>query len=235
MEENRPDLVSETHEMWFSMIKRDVFGWEKMLLSKVKRNGENWTLDEIKKKATATTYRNCMAKARKEEDKATEILRQAIAKETQDARERETRIVDKVPSSWEKPRHSSSTSRPKSDIISKIRREAAAHRQTQPGGSLSTPNHLLQVRRRPQIIRAPQMRRLLEPAKTLARAATKSGEEKTSTVEKSHVRANSDGASSTNERSKPSGTRPSDSRGEARTTPKRKRVPTVLLPSKRMK
>jgi hypothetical protein len=242
LEKNRPELAAETHELWFNMIKRDVSGWEKMLLTKVKRNGETWTVDEIKRKATATTYRNCMAKEEKEVAQATEVLRQAIAQDTKERRDKETRIVEKVPSSWEKRRHVPATAaRPKSDVISKMRREAAAHRQTQPGGSLSTPSHLLGFLRRPQsAIRAPRMRRLLDPASAPASKASKT---RSTTAPWSHARARSDatsakesdgGANPAKETPAPSGGKPSDSR-EGRTTPKRKQAPTVLLPSKRRK
>jgi hypothetical protein len=241
LEKNRPELAEETHEMWFNFIKRDVSRWEKMLLTKVKRNGENWTVDEIKKKATETTYRNCMAKEQKEVAQATEDLRQATEKETKEARDRQTRIVDKVPSSWEKHRHSSSTGgRSKSDVISKMRREAAAHRRVAPGGSLSTPSHLLRFKREVHVsIRPPRMRRLLEPAGTPTRAALE--KEKSSTgadarnnaKETSGKESEGDAAGSAKE-TKSAGDRPAESR-EGRTTPKRKRPVTVLLPSKRKK
>jgi RNA polymerase II transcription factor SIII (Elongin) subunit A len=242
LEKNRPELVAETHELWFNMIKRDVPGWEKMLLTKVKRNGETWTVDEIKRKATATTYRNCMEKNEKEVAQATEVLRQAIAQDTKERRDKETRIVEKVPSSWEKRRHAPSTAtRPKSDVISKMRREAAAHRQMQPGGSLSTPSHLLGFMRRPRAaIRVPRMRRLLDPASAPASEPNKT---KPLTAPGSHTRARSDatsakepdgGASTAKETPAPSGSKPLDNR-EGRTTPKRKQAPTVLLPSKRRK
>jgi hypothetical protein len=255
LEKSRPDLVDKTHELWFSFIKRDVFGWEKMLLTKIKKNGQTWTVEEIRKKATETTYRNCMAKAQAEEAKATEVLRQAIAKETQEARDRQTLIVDKVPSSWEKHRHSSSSAggrHQKSDVIGKMRREAAAHRQIKPGGKLATPNHLLRSSKR-QVhgtIRAPRLRRLLEPAAAPTPAVAAHGADRASSAavvparrrsdarEASGKESEGDAGSSAKETPKAAAaaaaSRPAEGR-EARTTPKRKRPVTVLLPSKRKK
>jgi hypothetical protein len=235
LEKNRPGLADETHEMWFNFIKRDVPGWEKMLLTRVKRSGETWTVDEIRKKATQKTYRTCMAKEQEEVAQATEVLRQATAKETQESRDRETRIVDKVPSSWEKHHHRTPSQRGGSGVISKLRREAAAHRQAAPGGSLSTPSHLLRFKRQVHgTIRPPRMRRLLDPAGTPTRAAVDKerspmkAEARSKPKEASGKELEGDAAKET----KAPASKPAESRGA---TPKRKRPVTVLLPSKRKK
>jgi hypothetical protein len=160
IEENSPTLLGHTHEFWFNFIKRDIFNWEKMLLTKQKRDGSFWTAEEIKQKATYKTYKNCLQKAEDEERKAREILNKDMQARKETDIDTETKILEKEPSTWTKGRSGNKRttgtvgglrfthgSRTKTDtpkgFMAKLRREAADSKLTRPGSTLATPNHLL--------------------------------------------------------------------------------------------
>jgi elongin-A len=180
LEEHSPELAEHTHEFWFSFIKRDVFRWQDMLLKKQKKNGEYWTEEEVKQKATYKTYKRCIDKADVASREAEEIFQQRMQATKDAAESNETRIVEKLPAGWLKRRgagrqESSATgelrltkgSKTKTDtgknMITKFRREAADKMLTRPGSVLATPNHLLNRTMAPKIFarREPTMRRLL--------------------------------------------------------------------------
>jgi hypothetical protein len=181
LEECNPALLEHTPELWFNFIKRDVYQWKELLLTKQKSNGELWTEGEVKQKTNYKIYKKYLAKSEVIKAEAEEVLKERLAAAKNAAIKKETRIVERLPQSWMKRGSSrgassasaeirlSNGSRTKTDtvkgLMTKVRREVADARLTRPGSTLGTPTHLLNTGRPRPIIAhksaGPPMRRLL--------------------------------------------------------------------------
>jgi RNA polymerase II transcription factor SIII (Elongin) subunit A len=247
IEENSPHLKDHTHELWFNFIKRDCFGWDNILLTKRKKNGELWTVDEVKQKATWTTYQRCLEKSEKSEEEALLALEKNMSAEKKQAESRETRVLQNLPSGWLRKRGHKPTGKVTElkNMIAKHRREEVNSGLAKPGKPLARPTHFLN--RGAMGMAGPNQaaRRILPPMRRLTAApADKSTTEskmksispklqellpspiKSSTAERSQApEARNTETAQTTQGNQPPRPRP----------PKRKAPPTVLLPMKREK
>jgi hypothetical protein len=153
IEQNSPQLIPHTHEIWFSLIKKEIPGWENMLFHKSRTDGHTFTEEEVKQKCSYNIFKRCQKKADEAERRAEEVLRQQIETAKQASARKETRILTTMPSTASRRSrpvahselrfsHGSKTK----NIITKIRRETADAKLKK--GRLGTPTHLLNVRQR---------------------------------------------------------------------------------------
>jgi hypothetical protein len=168
IEESSPHLQGQLGQFWLRIIKRNIIGWEDMLIkNRLHSDGRKWTEAEVAQKATYRTYRNCVKKMKQEDALAEEHLRAVMGQASAAQREKETTIIEKLPPGYLKTKKrtgggydgTSKTaqtgelrfgggSRTKANtgkgFITKMRRELKEARFMKAGGSLATPTHLLQ-------------------------------------------------------------------------------------------
>jgi hypothetical protein len=169
IEESSPHLHGHLGIFWLRIIKRNITGWEDMLIkNKLHSDGRHWTEEEVAKKATYRTYRNCVRKMKQEDAAAEEQLRQAVGQASAAQRDKETLIIEQLPPGYLKKKKrvagggydgtsgaaqtgelrfgggSRTRTNTGKGVMTKIRRELKEARFSRNGGSLATPTHLLQ-------------------------------------------------------------------------------------------
>lgn len=167
IEESSPHLKGELGVFWLRMIKKNIAGWENMLFkNRLHSDGSPWTEAEVVEKATYRTYRNCVKKMKQEDAAAIAQLRQAVGQASAAQRDKETRVIAKLPPGYFRPKKRTGHgydgtsgvpqtgelrfgggSRTKTTtaqgVMTKIRRANKEASFARRGGALSTPTHLL--------------------------------------------------------------------------------------------
>jgi hypothetical protein len=132
LEDNSPHLKGETGPLWLEFIKKDVFGWKKLLLETPQRNGQCYTEDEIKNRLTHKQYARLMEKAEKVKERDLDLLRKSAVKSAKEQEAKQVQKLQPAPFAINSRRIRSRTAAPAgpqgSKVMAKIRKQAVDRR-----------------------------------------------------------------------------------------------------------